>query len=167
MYLSILLSVYQFHRRNQLIAPNKYHMRFLITHCILIDLGCIVYVQTSIKRIYTDKEYTEVGAFVTKQPWYHLDFIKFLILGLKELDNFDKLLFHTHIYFSHTYLNQLGSELILSSFKKTSSILYDLEFFTDFNSKRLTTFGYWAGVVGCALALIQYSILLAAELLNV
>ncbi len=123
----------------------------------LLDLGCKIYIQSSDKRIYSNNEYKKIGAIITQKPWYHVDFLHFIILGLKELDNIDKLILHTHIYFSHSYQNQTGSDLILKYFKKSSSILYDLEYFVDSNNNRLTSFGFWAGVTGCGLSLIQYT----------
>ncbi len=123
----------------------------------LIEKGIQVYIQHSKKRIYPDEEYKEIGAIITKKPWYHYDFSHSLILGLKEPDFLNKTILHTHVYFSHSYQKQVGSEKILSIFKNSSSILYDLEYFTDENNVRLVTFGFWAGVVGCALSILEYS----------
>ena len=121
----------------------------------LIDFGYKIFIQSSNKRIYSDEEYINIGVIITIKPWYHADFAHSLILGLKEPDNLEKSNTHIHIYFAHSYQQQTGSEKILSLFKKTSSILYDLEYFTGINNSRLVTFGFWAGVVGCSIGILQ------------
>jgi saccharopine dehydrogenase (NAD+, L-lysine-forming) len=71
-------------------------------------------------------------------------------------DNLDKLNSHTHIYFSHTYKNQTGSQYILDLFLKSNSILYDLEYFLNQAGKRIIAFGFFAGFVGVGLGILQY-----------
>jgi len=115
----------------------------------------IVYVQSSENRIYSDEEYQNNGAIITNKLWYDPIFKDALIVGLKDLDNLDKLAGHSHVYFSHSYKNQLGSEKILSAFKNSSSIIYDFEYFIN-NNKRLISFGYYAGIAGGYLGLLQY-----------
>ena len=71
------------------------------------------------------------------------------------MENIHLLNSHTHVYFSHSYKNQADAEYILNNFKKSNSKLYDLEYFLD-NSKRFLAFGYYAGIVGCGLGLLQF-----------
>jgi saccharopine dehydrogenase (NAD+, L-lysine-forming) len=119
------------------------------------DLSFDIIVQRSKKRIFTDEEYEMEGAILTDDPWYHPIYNNFLIIGLKELDNLDKLDNHRHIYFSHSWKGQKGSEIITDAFKTSGSIIYDFELFKDNEGKRTLAFGYWAGVVGAALAFIE------------
>lgn len=123
---------------------------------VLITNGFIVYIQSSKTRIYSDKEYKKSGAIVTNRFWYDIMFRNALIVGLKEVKELDKLLNHRHLYFSHSYKKQIGYETILSAFSKGISILYDFEYFVDKSNKRIISFGFYAGVVGCVLGLLQY-----------
>ena len=117
--------------------------------------GFKVFVQSSNSRCFTDKEFEKAGAIITDKSWE--SFPDALIVGLKELNNIDSLNAHTHIYFSHTFKNQIGSDIILKQFKTSSSNLYDLEYFIDSNGRRLIAFGFFAGFIGAGLALLQYA----------
>ncbi len=120
---------------------------------ILISNGFEVYIQKSDKRIYSNESYEIVGCILTDLHWSK--FSDCIIIGLKKLDNLELLDNSSHIYFSHSYLNQDGSEQILKSFGKSQSILLDLEYFLD-NNKRVVSFGYWAGYIGVILGLKQF-----------
>lgn len=122
----------------------------------LIKQGWIIYIESSDNRIYKDDEYSKVGCIVTTNKWYNNEYNQGIIIGLKELTNLDKLDNHIHIYFSHSYKNQINSKDILGRFKESNSILYDFEFFTDDNNRRLISFGFYAGYVGCCLGILQY-----------
>jgi len=122
----------------------------------LINNGFIVYIQSSVHRIYTDLEYIQAGAIMTDKCWHDNLFDKALIIGIKDFINLHKLSNHTHIYFSHSYKNQLYSEKILQSFTKSNSFIYDFEYFLNKDNKRIIAFGYYAGLVGCVLGLNQY-----------
>ena len=137
--------------------PNEYRCP-IVPQSInyLIQYGFIIYVESSNSRIYKDIEYEKVGAIITKDPWYNEKFKSSLIIGLKELSHMEKLSSHKHIYFSHSYKNQLNSEIILKAFAKSNSIIYDYEFLLDKNNKRIIAFGFYAGFIGCCLGLIQY-----------
>lgn len=123
---------------------------------LLIQKGFIVYVESSKNRIYEDIEYEKAGAIITTDPWYDEKYKSGLIIGLKDIPKLDKLDSHRHIYFSHSFKNQKNSEIILDSFKKSNSIIYDYEFLLDSNKKRKLAFGFYAGFVGCCLGLMQY-----------
>lgn len=122
----------------------------------LIHYGYKVYVQSSKYRIYEDYEYEKVGAIITTKPWYDSEFKSCLIIGLKEISNLNKLDKHKHMYFSHTFKNQKNSEIILKAFKDSNSIIYDYEYLIDSNNKRIIAFGFYAGLIGCNLGLMQY-----------
>ena len=123
---------------------------------ILLHRGYIIYIESSQHRIYKDEEYENKGAIITTLPWYSPEFTPAYIIGLKELRELDKLDSHRHIYFSHCHKKQKGSEIILDAFNKSNSHLYDFEHFVDGNNKRLISFGFYAGIVGCFLGLFQY-----------
>lgn len=125
---------------------------------ILVSNKFCIYIEKCLKRIYKDIEYENNGAILTDKKWYHKDFKDFLIIGLKEIE-IDKLITsQSHLYFSHSFNNQIDSNIILNKFNKTNSILYDFEYFLDKPplKKRFISFGFFAGFVGCALGLLQY-----------
>jgi len=118
----------------------------------LISSGFKVYVEES-NRIFPDSDFEKAGAILTKEPWYSQP--SDLIIGLKELSNLDKLNHHTHIYFSHSFKGQKGSQEILDAFYKSNSRLYDLEYFCR-GGKRVLAFGFYAGLAGAVLGLRQH-----------
>ncbi len=124
----------------------------------LVHYGFKVIIQSSNKRIYSDNEYKNIdkSIIITDEPWYSDKFKNALIIGLKEIECLDKLCNHKHLYFSHSYKNQYNSDLILKSFKNSNSIIYDFEYFLYNNNKRIISFGFYAGVVGAVLGLLQY-----------
>ena len=136
--------------------PNEY--RVPLVPCdvnILISQGHTVYVESSQSRFIPDSEYAAVGALIRQSPWWEQS-SETLIIGLKTLDNLDKLNKHKHIYFSHSYRDQSGAKTILTAFAKSSSILYDLEYFHTPTGSRVLAFGLYAGKVGAVLGLSQH-----------
>ena len=136
--------------------PNEY--RVPLVPCDikrLISQGHTVYVQSSLNRCIPDSEYTAVGALISHSPWWQQS-SETLIIGLKTLDNLDKLNKHKHIYFSHSYREQADAKTILTAFAQSSSILYDLEYFHTPTGSRVLAFGVYAGKVGAALGLSQH-----------
>ncbi len=127
---------------------------------ILLKTGFTVYVQTSTQRIFPDYLYDQVGAIVTDKPWFSTDFDcsknDMMVIGLKELTDLDKLSKHTHLYFSHSFKGQSNANLIIDSFKKSQSLLYDLEYITNQHGKREISFSYFAGISGCLLGILCY-----------
>ncbi len=119
----------------------------------LIQAGFTVFVQSSSDRIYKDSEYEIAGALLTTDEWHAYNYQDALILGIKELDHLEKLHRHTHAYFSHSFKGQTGSEKTLRAFSESESKLYDFEYFTSADRKRLISFGWFAGVVGAVLGL--------------
>jgi saccharopine dehydrogenase (NAD+, L-lysine forming) len=74
----------------------------------------------------------------------------YTIIGLKELPASDDPLPHTHIQFAHCYKRQAGWAQVLSRFHRGDGTLYDLEFLTDANGRRVAAFGFYAGFAGAA-----------------
>jgi len=123
---------------------------------ILIKKGFTVYVQSSGLRCYADSQYRTAGAIITEKEWHYPQFKDCMILGIKELTHLDKLGGHQHVYFSHSFKGQQGSDTILRAFKGSKSLLYDLEYLVDGDGKRLISFGFHAGLVGGALGVLQH-----------
>jgi len=115
----------------------------------------IIYVERSQTRYIPDNEWVKAGAELTDKKWYELTHGT-IILGLKELTNLDKLNKHIHVYFSHSYSGQNSALTTLTAFKKSNSLLYDLEYFKNADNKRTLAFGFYAGLAAAALGLTQY-----------
>jgi saccharopine dehydrogenase (NAD+, L-lysine forming) len=122
----------------------------------LVQAGYTVVVQRSPHRIYTDDLYERVGALICEYEWHEASFKSCLILGLKELNAIDSLNKHAHAYFSHALKGQVGSNSILDKFIESKSKLYDFEYCTSPEGKRLISFGWYAGIVGAVLGIQQY-----------
>ena len=108
-------------------------------------------------RIFEDKEFEAAGAtLVSEGSW--VDVPKdHLIVGLKELEEEEFPLHHTHIQFAHCYKQQTGWDKVLSRFPQGGGTLYDLEFLTDDSGRRIAAFGYHAGYAGAALGLLNWA----------
>ncbi len=138
---------------------NEYRVPIIPIDCLkLLENNFIVYVESSVDRCFKDEFYKSCGCIIIDDYTKH-NFNKdeTLIIGLKELDyNNNKLLSYKHLYFSHTYKNQINNIEILSSFKKEKGIIYDLEYLVDDKNKRLVAFGFWAAFIGTATSLLQF-----------
>lgn len=123
-----------------------------------IDFGIIIYVEKSEQRCIPDKEYKENGCIIIEDfTVLELPKNETLVIGLKELDYGNpKILPWCHLYFTHIFKNQVGSEEIIAKLESSGAILYDYEYFLNRKQKRIIAFGYWAGFIGTALGLIQY-----------
>ncbi|MGV9314503.1 saccharopine dehydrogenase [Streptomyces sp. NPDC003691] len=77
------------------------------------------------------------------------------VLGLKELPAEPYALRHRHIFFGHAYKGQPGARALLDRFTAGGGALLDLEYLTDDDGRRVAAFGYWAGYVGAALAVLH------------
>jgi saccharopine dehydrogenase (NAD+, L-lysine-forming) len=135
----------------------EYRTPLIPTDCKkIIQNNMIVYVEKDSNRCYSDTEYIENGCIMINNydDLLHNDM---LIVGLKEFDyNLNYVFNYNHLYFSHTFKNQSNSNYILQRFKAGGGSIYDLEYFTDSNNKRLFAFGFHAGIAGCYLGLLQY-----------
>ena len=77
-----------------------------------------------------------------------------IIFGLKELDEDGPDLSHRHIMFGHAYKGQADGPQLLNRFKRGGGTLYDLEYLTESNGRRIAAFGYWAGFAGAAVGVM-------------
>lgn len=123
----------------------------------LIAAGIDVVVERSPHRVFADDEYAAVGArLVATGSWSDAPDTA-VVLGLKELPDEPYPLRHRHVFFGHAYKDQPGARLLLDRFAAGGGALLDLEYLTDDNGRRLAAFGYWAGYVGAALAVLQHA----------
>ncbi|KAF8641158.1 hypothetical protein AX17_000793 [Amanita inopinata Kibby_2008] len=116
----------------------------------LIDAGFDITVERDEQRIFKDSEYQEVGCKLVENNSWPKAPTDIPIIGLKELPVSDDPLPHTHIQFAHCYKRQAGWSQILSRFHRGGGTLYDLEFLTDANGRRVAAFGFHAGFAGAA-----------------
>lgn len=123
--------------------------------CALITNGLRIHVEPSAQRIFPASMYAEVGCHVAPAgSWVDAPADAY-ILGLKELPAQPAALRHRHIFFGHAFKGQRDSKKLLRRFALGGGTLLDLEHLVDESGRRLVAFGYWAGYVGAALALLH------------
>ena len=123
----------------------------------LVNAGIKVTVEESTDRIIPTESYSKVGCVISKQHSWQSAPKEAIILGLKELpENIEKLE-HKHIMFGHAFKGQSAGKNFLKKFKAGKGILYDLEYLTDAEGRRLAAFGYWAGFAGAAISIKAYA----------
>lgn len=124
---------------------------------LLINSGYNVIVERSGKRIIPDRAYAEAGCRMVEGGAWIKAPKEAVILGLKELPDRPAYLKNTHIYFAHAYKEQAGWQNLLRRFTSGGGgSLLDIEYMVDPDSKRVVAFGYRAGYMGAALALIHW-----------
>jgi saccharopine dehydrogenase (NAD+, L-lysine-forming) len=138
---------------------NEFRTPLIPTDCKkCIETGITIYVEKSIQRCIPDEEYLKNGCLII-EDYTKLELPKTntLVIGLKELDYTNsKLLPWCHLYFTHIFKNQVGSQEIIAKLESCGAIVYDYEYFINKKKKRVIAFGYWAGFIGTALGLLQY-----------
>jgi hypothetical protein len=123
----------------------------------LLDAGFTVTVERSQQSVFANQEYELEGCNLADAGTWPGAPAQAYILGLKELPDANTPLPHRHIYFAHAYKGQLGWEALLGRFRQGGGTLLDLEYLVDDTGRRCAAFGYWAGFVGAALALLTWS----------
>lgn len=120
----------------------------------LIAHGFQLTVERSTQSIFDDREYEDLGCeCVAENSWQKEAPADAYILGLKELPISAAPLAHRHIYFAHAYKGQKGWEDVLSRFTSGGGSLFDLEYLTNEDGRRVAAFGFWAGFAGAAVAI--------------
>ncbi len=122
----------------------------------LINEGYEVVVERSGKRIIRNSAFAAVGCHIVDSGSWRDAPENTIILGLKELPHKPARLKNTHIYFAHAYKKQNGWYDLLSRFRAGDGNLLDIEYMAKDNN-RVVAFGYWAGYMGAALALIHWN----------
>ena len=122
---------------------------------LLTGLGIAVTVEESSHRVFPIAEYAAAGCAIAKEgSWTGAPADQYIV-GLKELPDGAAPLMHRHVYFGHAYKRQQGSAELLGRFAAGGGELLDLESLADADGRRLAAFGYWAGYVGAALAVLS------------
>ena len=119
----------------------------------LISNGFTVTVEDSARRIFPIEDYAKAGATIAPQGSWPTAPDDAIIFGLKELPDDAIPLRHRHIMFGHAFKGQTAGEALLRRFRDGGGTLYDLEYLTDENGRRMAAFGYWAGYAGAAVSL--------------
>ncbi|MEU6350961.1 saccharopine dehydrogenase [Streptomyces sp. NPDC047072] len=131
----------------------------------LVESGVRLTVEDSPQRIFPIEEYEAVGCGVEPAgSWMSRAPRDAVVVGLKELPDRPASLTHRHIFFGHAYKEQPGAVDLLRRFAAGGGALLDLEYLVDDQGRRLAAFGYWAGYLGAALAVLQHRGRLAAPL---
>ncbi|MFI6409789.1 saccharopine dehydrogenase [Streptomyces sp. NPDC050548] len=130
----------------------------------LVESGVTLTVEESPQRIFPIEEYEAVGAKVAPAGSWVSAPKDAVVLGLKELPDQPAELTHRHIMFGHAYKGQPGATDLLRRFGTGGGALLDLEYLVDDTGRRLAAFGFWAGYLGAALAVLQHRGRLVAPL---
>jgi saccharopine dehydrogenase (NAD+, L-lysine-forming) len=130
----------------------------------LVREGVDVIVECCAQRIFPDSNYEAAGArLVEGGSWVDAP-DRAVVVGLKELPEAPLALRHRHVFFGHAYKDQPGADALLARFAAGGGELLDLEYLCDAHGRRLAAFGYWAGYIGAALAILQWNGCLVAPL---
>ncbi|MEV7995972.1 saccharopine dehydrogenase [Streptomyces sp. NPDC086077] len=130
----------------------------------LTGSGVTVTVEESPQRVFPVEEYEAAGCRVAAPGSWAAAPPDTVILGLKELPEQPNALTHRHVYFGHAYKGQPGAADLLRRFTTGGGTLLDLEYLVDDDGRRLAAFGFWAGYLGAALAVLQHRGRLTAPL---
>ncbi|MFF4587290.1 saccharopine dehydrogenase [Streptomyces sp. NPDC001388] len=130
----------------------------------LVEAGLDLTVEESPQRIFPVEEYEAVGARVAPAGSWVSAPPGTVVLGLKELPDEPVELTHRHIFFGHAYKRQPGAAALLRRFAAGGGALLDLEYLVDEQGRRLAAFGFWAGYLGAALAVLHHRDRLTAPL---
>ncbi|MFF4833609.1 saccharopine dehydrogenase [Streptomyces sp. NPDC001315] len=131
----------------------------------LVDSGVRLTVEESPQRIFPIEEYEAAGCRVAPTgSWVSQAPRDAVVIGLKELPDEPGELIHRHISFGHAYKRQPGAAELLRRFAAGGGVLLDLEYLVDDDGRRLAAFGFWAGYLGAALAVLHQRGRLAAPL---
>jgi saccharopine dehydrogenase (NAD+, L-lysine-forming) len=118
----------------------------------LVRAGAEVMVEGSGKRVFGDHAYAAAGCGLAAGGSWTEAPKDAVILGLKELPPAPATLRHRFIHFAHLYKEQAGWDAEIARFEAGGGQLYDLEYLTDGEGRRIAAFGFWAGWIGAALA---------------
>ena len=122
----------------------------------LVDAGIPVTVEASPQRVFPVSDYAAAGCRIAAPgSWVDAPGDQFIV-GLKELPDAPAALHHRHVFFGHAYKGQRGARQLLRRFTAGGGTLFDLEYLVDARGHRLAAFGFWAGYVGAALAVLHH-----------
>ncbi|MFE6520396.1 saccharopine dehydrogenase [Streptomyces sp. NPDC057794] len=122
----------------------------------LVEHGVALTVEESPQRVFPVEQYEAAGCRVAPAGSWVSAPRDAVVLGLKELPEAPAELTHRHIFFGHAYKGQPGAADLLRRFTAGGGTLYDLEYLVDDSGRRLAAFGFWAGYLGAALAVLRH-----------
>jgi saccharopine dehydrogenase (NAD+, L-lysine-forming) len=123
----------------------------------LLAQGFQVTVEQSAQRIIPIAQYADVGCAIAPEfSWVDAP-DDAVVFGLKELPDDGTPLRHRHIMFGHAYKGQPDGRILLDRFQAGGGTLYDLEYLTHADGRRVAAFGYWAGYAGAAVSLMCWA----------
>ena len=123
----------------------------------LIAVGTRVTVEESSCRAIPIDGYRAAGAEIASEGSWPDAPRDAIVFGLKELPDDDSTLPHRHILFGHAYKGQADGPALLRRFREGGGRMYDLEYLTEENGRRVAAFGYWAGYAGAAVGLMVWA----------
>ena len=124
---------------------------------VLRASGMRVTVEDSGARAIATAGFRAAGAEIAPEGSWPAAPAEALIFGLKELPEDGTPLRHRHIMFGHGFKGQPAGQVLLRRFRAGSGTLYDLEYLTDAQGRRVAAFGYWAGYAGAAVTLLAWA----------
>jgi saccharopine dehydrogenase (NAD+, L-lysine-forming) len=130
----------------------------------LVASGTELVVEESAHRAFPAADYAAAGCRIVPEASWPGAPEGHVVVGLKELPEEPGRLAHRHVYFGHAYKGQDGAGDLLRRFRSGGGALLDIEYLVDDAGRRLAAFGYWAGYVGAALAVLRFRDRLAAPL---
>ncbi|MEO1612968.1 MAG: saccharopine dehydrogenase, partial [Pseudomonadota bacterium] len=120
----------------------------------LIAAGHQVHVEDDVNRAIPTTAYRDAGCAIEAPGAWVIAPEDAWIIAVKEMPEEDDFpLPRRYIHFGHLYKDQAGWRDGLRRFVDAGGALYDLEFLTNAEGRRVAAFGYWAGYAGAALGL--------------
>jgi saccharopine dehydrogenase (NAD+, L-lysine-forming) len=123
----------------------------------LIAAGFRVTVEESSCRAIPIDGYRDAGAGIVAEHSWTSAPRDAIVFGLKELPDDGTDLVHRHVMFGHAFKGQADGPRLLKRFRAGGGALYDLEYLTEDNGRRVAAFGYWAGYAGAAVGLMVWA----------
>ncbi|MFG2957273.1 saccharopine dehydrogenase [Streptomyces sp. NPDC048291] len=121
----------------------------------LVARGIGMTVERSPHRVFPLAEYAAAGCRIVPRGSWSEARPEDVIVGLKGVPSQPWALRNRHVVFAHAYKGQPGGRELLSRFTAGGGALLDMECLVDDDGRRVAAFGYWAGYVGAALAVLH------------
>jgi saccharopine dehydrogenase (NAD+, L-lysine-forming) len=123
---------------------------------MLVGGGIAVTVEEAGPRVFPIEDYAAAGCRTVPGDTWPGAPPDAVVLGLKEPSPAAQALTHRHVLFGHAYKGQAGGAALLRRFAAGGGTLLDLESLVDDRGRRVAAFGFWAGYVGAALAVLHH-----------
>jgi saccharopine dehydrogenase (NAD+, L-lysine forming) len=120
----------------------------------LVEHGIALTVEDCPQRVFPISDYAAAGCAIAEPGGWTAASADHYVIGL-ELPDLPAALSHRHVFFGHAYKEQWGGRELLRRFAAGGGVLLDTEYLVDAEGRRLAGFGYWAGYVGAALAVLH------------